>query len=290
MTTGRSDPPDSSGRSALPDPVSAALNAVRLEGWSPTPAEVAVLRRDAEAAPSAVDLPSPGRAPRVTLRDRLRRRDVYLQKSGTVLRNVLGITDDDELHRAEALASARRLVQFHGGRIAVPGEGIHALPALHRHLFQDVYAWAGQVRTVEIGKGGTTFVRSSAIWDHLIDLHADVVAADWAGADHGRLAFLLARTYADLNQIHPFREGNGRAATTFLHHLLRGTDHRLDLSGVTRADWVQAARDSAPFRPSGAASARPFLPVFLRALRPVGGHDPDAVGREVTDEGGGPSS
>ena len=278
---------------ALPRAVTAAVDAVRLEGWSPTSAELDFLRRDADAdadadaLPAAVGTAPPGRSPRAGRWYRPTRRDVYLQESGTVLRNILGITDAEELHRAEALASARRLVQFHCGRTAVPGAGIHALPALHRHLFQDVYAWAGQVRTVEIGKGGTTFVRSSAIWDHLIDLHADILAADWAGADHGRLAFLLARTYADLNQIHPFREGNGRAATTFLHHLLRTTDHRLDLSGITRADWVQAARDSAPFRPSGAASARPFLPVFLRALRPVAGNGPGVGGREVTDEGRG---
>ncbi|MFC4602735.1 hypothetical protein [Rhodococcus kronopolitis] len=65
-----------------------------------------------------------------------------------------------------------------------------------------------------------------------------------------------------------FSEGNGRTGTLLLHQLTESTGYRLDLAGVTAAEWVGASRDSAPFRRTGAPSPRPLIPLLTGALVP----------------------
>lgn len=249
------------------DAIRQAVAAERLEGWAPTPSDLEVLAaagRGEDVVPDlCARLTRPGATPP---RRWFARRAPYLQSGSATLRNRFGIEDPRELDRAEALVTAVRLVEIHTGRVAFEMEGVHRLLELHRYVFSDVYEWAGKIRTVELSKNGTTFTHVASIWEALIVAHETIVGADFASADHGRLAYLLSRTYAEVNHAHPFREGNGRAGTALLHHLVADSSYRLDLSGTTRADWVQAARDSVPFRTAGAPSPRPFLPIFLRAL------------------------
>lgn len=88
----------------------------------------------------------------------------------------------------------------------------------HRHLFQDVYAWAGRYRTVRTAKGGNAFCYPEHIGAQMGQVFERLKAPDLqAGA--ARDGFLLASAafLAELNAIHPFREGNGRAQLSFLH-------------------------------------------------------------------------
>lgn len=250
-----------------------AVAAEQLEGWHPTRDDLLLLaaecrgdevldgvrtavRGDGKIRESRWAAMRPGRAP-------------YLIPGSTILRNELGLHDAAALHRAESILTAIRLVRCHTDRAdPLVEDGIHRLIALHGYVFQDVYSWAGQVRTVDLSKNGHSFTRASAVWDVLISIHDALLAAPWESADLGESAYLLARTYAELNQAHPFREGNGRTGTMLLHLLVRQTAFDLDLTGVDRADWIQASRDSAPFRQAGAPSPRPFIPIFRRALVP----------------------
>ncbi|WP_328813682.1 Fic family protein [Rhodococcus sp. NBC_00297] len=251
--------------------VDQAVAAERLEGWRPTPADLALLVAECrgETVLPSVREGLVGDGPKRESRwAALRPRHTpYLLPGSTTLRNVLGIVDAAALHRAESILTALRLVRCHTGRADLGGAvGVHRLLSVHRYVFQDFYVWAGDVRTVELSKNGTAFARCSVVWDGLMGVHETILSADWAAADRGELAYLLSRTYADLNQVHPFREGNGRAATMLLHLLVAPTGFRLDLTDVERRDWIAASQDSAPFRQAGAPSARPFLPFFLRAL------------------------
>lgn len=131
----------------------------------------------------------------------------------TVLRNLLDITDPEELDEAElGLFLIRAEEALPAGKLDVA----HYLN-LHRHLFQDVYAWAGQIRTIRIGKGGNWFCYPEYIEGYLAqafaaygdpDLVAELPAEEWAR----RTAHLLA----EINAAHPFREGNGRTQLAFL--------------------------------------------------------------------------
>lgn len=125
-----------------------------------------------------------------------------------------------------------------------------------------------QTRIVNVTKGGNEFASVPAIDDYLELVAGFIAAADWSTPDRGELAFTLARIYANLNHAHPFREGNGRTGTLFLHQLAALTPFRLDLSAVSVREWTRASRDSAPFRRSGEPSPRPLIPLFDGALVP----------------------
>ena len=140
--------------------------------------------------------------------------------------------------------------------------------ALHQHVFADVYPWAGRLRITELRRGETVFAWQADLADAVADLdaRARAVPGQLPAGDTARLAFEFARWYADYNQVHPFREGNGRTGTLLLHTLAALCGHRLDLTDVSRSQWYAASRDSMPYRRGGAANHRPFLPLFISAL------------------------
>lgn len=89
--------------------------------------------------------------------------------------------------------------------------------ALHHHLFQDVYEWAGQIRTIRIGKGGSWFCYPENIPEYLGRCFQDLANANYLrGFDPDQFAARAAHILAEINATHPFREGNGRTQLTFL--------------------------------------------------------------------------
>lgn len=245
-----------------------------LEGWEPRPDQiadlVAVLLRELTVGSYLVNCRAEADTFRVAVPPRRRlfvRRHPYLVPGTRVLRNNFDYRDGAALRSIEFTATAVRILQVHDRRPDV-GSGFDAthLCELHQHVFGDVFAWAGQTRIVDITKGGNEFAPVPAIEDYLGLVAGYVADADWSTPDRGALAFTLARIYATLNHAHPFREGNGRTATLFLHQLAAQTPFRLDLSAVSVRDWTDGSRDSAPFRRSGEPSPRPLIPIFHRAL------------------------
>jgi cell filamentation protein len=89
--------------------------------------------------------------------------------------------------------------------------------SIHHHLFQDVYEWAGQYRTVRTSKGGNSFCHPEHIPAQMDALFRSIRGGG-AFAEKGRSEFLkeAAQFLGELNAIHPFREGNGRAQLAFL--------------------------------------------------------------------------
>jgi cell filamentation protein len=113
--------------------------------------------------------------------------------------------------------------------------------AIHRHLFQDVYAWAGKVRTVRISKGESTFCYPEHIDQQMAKLFQAL-----RGAGHLRgtspqvFARQAAHFLAELNAIHPFREGNGRTQLTFLTLLAERAGYPLALKRMHPERIMQA--------------------------------------------------
>lgn len=168
--------------------------------------------------------------------------DPYLDLDSGVLRNRLGITDPVELSRAEAEFAATALTELALTRL--PGDyDIAHLQAFHRVIFGDLYPWAGEVRTVALGKAGQLFCPPEAI-----ERRAGEVFLALAARDHlrglGRERFLDALTelFAAVTFLHPFREGNGRAQRAFLAQLARDAGHRLSWAGMDAAENTAAAR------------------------------------------------
>jgi len=249
------------------------LAAERLEGWDPSNEQIAELeavmigmlsRREyfEQELARAVGLSSA-----IPPRIRWRRSAPYVYRGTSVLENNFDVRDPAALQSLEFAATALRLGEAHLGGDLVPHTRDTAeLLLLHQHVFQDLYQWAGHIRTVDIRKGAAMFAPVSAIRNYLSEVEEIIAAVDWVALDHGAASFALASVYSTLNHAHPFREGNGRTGTLFLHRLAADTRYQLDLSRVSRTEWVSASRDSAPFRPTGTPSPRPFIDLFNRAL------------------------
>ena len=246
--------------------------AQRLEGWRPTDHHMATLVELVSGERTFANYLAGHRAlypPPAPRRRTLRRRRPYLIPGTTILRNSFGTDSPQVLAELEFVASAGRTAQWHE-RLSAGQACIDDLDVcgLHQHVFADVYSWAGRLRVTELRRGETVFARRADLAATVAELDARAAAlpAEPAAADTARLAFEFARWYADYNQVHPFREGNGRTGTLLLHTLAALCGQRLDLSTVSRSQWYAASRDSMPYRRGGAANHRPFLPVFLGAL------------------------
>ncbi|WP_059021083.1 Fic family protein [Mycobacterium sp. M26] len=250
-----------------------AVAAQRLEGWRPGEHHLATLTELMAGERTFADYLAEHRVrhppPQPARRQLLRRRRPYLIPGTTMLRNNFGTDSAEVLADLEFVATAGRTAQWHQ-HLAAGAAGTEDLDvcALHQQVFADVYAWAGRLRVTELRRGETVFAWQADLADAVAELDARArdVPADLDPADTARLAYECARWYADYNQVHPFREGNGRTGTLLLHTLAALCGHRLDLSTVGRNQWYAASRDSMPFRRGGTANHRPFLPVFLHAL------------------------
>lgn len=155
----------------------------------------------------------------------------------SVLINLLDIRDLDELAAFEAeIVSAR-------GEEALP-EGkfdkTHYLQ-IHKHLFGDVYVWAGQPRTIRTGKGGNWFCYPEHIDAQLDDVFRKLKKDGFlSGRDKYSFAEGAAAFLAYLNAIHAFREGNGRAQLAFVALLAQFAGYVLDYERMEPAAMLDA--------------------------------------------------
>ena len=139
--------------------------------------------------------------------------DPYVYPGTTVLINCLGIRDPDELERVE-----RRLVVQRAEESVPTGDfDLPHLRAIHRHLFQDVYDWAGALRTLEIRKDDQQFQFQRFIATGMADVHRRLVEQDdLRGLTAAGFAAAAGEIMGDVNYVHPFRDGNGRVQTLYL--------------------------------------------------------------------------
>lgn len=163
---------------------------------------------------------------------------VYPDAPG-VLKNKFGIEIAAKLDAVERVHVAQRIKQ------GAPRGGfdLNHLKALHKHLFQDVYAWAGKIRTVELAKGGDQFHLVAYIETGMGDIHRRLQQRKFLeGLNAEAFAREAARIIGDLNYLHPFREGNGRTQLQYLKLLAQGAGHTIDLTRLQRDEWLDASR------------------------------------------------
>ncbi len=133
-----------------------------------------------------------------------------------VLRNIPDLRDQAELDAFEVEAVGSRSLQPPPTGTFDPKH----YRALHRHLFQDVYEWAGVDRTIRTAKGGNWFCYPEYINTEMVKLFTTLDApAFQPGSDVEGFVSAVADFLGDLNVIHPFREGNGRTQLLFVRQL-----------------------------------------------------------------------
>lgn len=137
--------------------------------------------------------------------------DPYVYPGTDVLKNRPGIRDVDRFRRFEAHAVRLRELELRRQPAAPPFD-LPALQRIHLQLFQDVYAWAGQLRTVKISKAGVPFALPIHIDREAARLFSELRAAQYLqGLPRGGFVDRLAYFLGEVNALHPFREGNGRS-------------------------------------------------------------------------------
>ena len=167
--------------------------------------------------------------------------DPYLDLQTGVLRNLLGITEPKRLRRVEADFTAVRIAQVIRNPILGAYDLTH-LRAFHRQIFQDLYDWAGELRTVSIGRG-----RLFSLPQHLeadaAELFGWLARAEYLrGRDRAAFVVDLAELYADLNALHPFRDGNGRTQRAFLGQLAVDAGHPIHWAAMDPAENNAASK------------------------------------------------
>lgn len=170
--------------------------------------------------------------------------DRYLDADTGILRNNLGITSQEELDRAEAIFNVIASAQNAAEPIPESGSGpdFSYLLKIHGRLFGDLYDWAGNVREVDISKGKTRFASFRFIEKEGARLAAEMATKKWFnGLSHEVFADQAAYYFGELNALHPFREGNGRALREYFRYLAERAGHTLTWEGLSREQMVEAS-------------------------------------------------
>lgn len=165
----------------------------------------------------------------------------YCYPESYVLKNKLNIKVQEELEEAERAITSIKTSQAVVNRIEGDFDFEH-LKRIHRFLFEDIYDWAGCVRTVNISKGNQ-FCRFDYIEQQINQLfdklkHENYLL-DCDGKENmgARLAYYLG----EINVIHPFREGNGRTQRMFIEYLAHNAGYIIDFAKISSDDMLEAS-------------------------------------------------
>jgi len=160
---------------------------------------------------------------------------VYTDPKTGILRNSQNITDYNVLQSFESISASTRLGELKDKPITI--KDTNTLLEIHHYLFQDLYAWAGKIRTVEISKQGKQFFATNRFREAFI--YIDSLIADYRkieGADTKGIAYFLAIILDSINYLHPFREGNGRTQREFVRILALEKGFEIDLNPPDNPD------------------------------------------------------
>lgn len=154
-----------------------------------------------------------------------------------VLENKLGITESAELAREEERISKKKALELfeYGILNSLEVGKLSALSKIHKYLFEDIYAFAGEIRNVNIAKGNFRFAPVMYLkqaLEHIDDMPQSTFDE-------------IIEKYVEMNVAHPFREGNGRSTRIWLDLILKKEIGKVvDWSKVDKEDYLLAMERS----------------------------------------------
>jgi cell filamentation protein len=147
--------------------------------------------------------------------------DPYVYPGTEILKNLFGVCDDERFKEIEADYTGFRIREL----MDSPVQGRYDLDHLcrmHRYIFQDIFEWAGNIRTINIEKQESVLGGLSVEYSDIVNIkqHLDtslyhLQEIDWLSLDIPDKARIFSRCMTDIWKIHPFREGNTRTIITF---------------------------------------------------------------------------
>ena len=165
--------------------------------------------------------------------------DPYLDPAHHLLRNKFGLARAAGLDIVERRFVTQRIAE---GAPAGDFDFAH-LRAIHRHLFQDLYDWAGTARTIDLPESGEHFQSAGKIESDIAAIHRELASKTFLGSlapgDFAREAALLI---GDINFVRPFRAGNERTQLIYLKQLAERAGHPIDLTRLPAEPWIEASQ------------------------------------------------
>ena len=163
----------------------------------------------------------------------------------TCLINKFGIKDEKKLSQMETLITTAKCKELEVNPID-GNFGFEHYKAIHKYIFEDLYDWAGKIRTVSISKKGTVFTSPESI-EPLADRIFSGLQKEncYIGYDNDRYIESIVDFYCRTNMLHPFREGNGRTQRVFLTQLIRHSGHDINFSTIDTDELMIATIQSA---------------------------------------------
>lgn len=171
--------------------------------------------------------------------------EYFIPGTNGVLKNNLGITNKEELRNKEAEIVFEKLIELYENPIEGNFDKKH-LCDIHKYLFEEIYPFAGEYRTVFMGKGNL-YVTSVQNIDKELKIVIEEMFEELSHChEYKDYARFLANTYTALIKVHPFREGNGRTVREFLRELVDSKipDYQLDWSKVDSDNMLEGIRNS----------------------------------------------
>ena len=166
--------------------------------------------------------------------------DTYCYPGTDVLRNKAEITNAEDLDAYEGELSTLRSIEILENPVAGQFNLAH-LQRIHLALFQDIYDWAGEIRTVDISRGNSRFANVRFIEAAANDIFNKLARENWLkGLDADALSKRLAHYLSEINALHPFREGNGRVQRIFISQLSQSAGYQLDYSDLEQEQIYRA--------------------------------------------------
>jgi len=164
----------------------------------------------------------------------------YCYPNSFVLKNKLSIRNAKELSEAERRITALNLLEIKEKPVRGRFDLKH-LCAIHRAIFREIYAWAGELRTVDIAKGNQ-FCLSQHIDAYADELFVKLKSEDFLRtAETATIPERLTYYLSEINVLHPFREGNGRTQRVFIEYLAQAAGFHVDFSGVSEKEMIEAS-------------------------------------------------
>ena len=165
---------------------------------------------------------------------------VYCYKGTNVLVNKMNIKDPIALKNYETSVIGLKLMALSKQGITGKFDVSHFV-SIHKFLFEDIYPFAGLFRTENIAKDCFQFAEWEYIENELTRLLSELKSENFlANLTKEKFAERLAYYWAELNVLHPFREGNGRTQRIFISQLIRHAGYEIEFSKISADDLMSA--------------------------------------------------
>lgn len=158
----------------------------------------------------------------------------------TCLINKFGIKDDKQLSLIEGQITFAKGSELERNPIKGDFDFKH-YKAIHKYLFEEIYEWAGKVRTVDMSKKGTNFAKANEIERLANACFARLKSENYfKGQEFNDFVSNIVDFYCVTNMLHPFREGNGRTQRIFISQLIRHAGYDIDFTKINTDNLMAA--------------------------------------------------